>query len=159
MGLTNVGSECKSREEPQLNKVNMPLSKCPNADCSNNAKRDCLNNLCGLCCKRSGLWCDVHVNLFPTRYQTVRAYDLVKPRVNFSTKEDLDSFMEAKEDANAVCFGQDLSVTDNDVIRVIDLCKNLLLLELGMRVFTYYRTIIISTFHTNVVWCTIALFQ
>ena len=133
MGLRNITNECNCREEPNVNKVNnVPQSKCPSPDCSNNAKRDCVNGLCGRCCKRSGLWCDVHVNLFPTRYQTVRAHDLVKPRVNLATKQDLDSFLETKEDARAVCFGRDFSVTDDDVIKVLDLCKDIQLLELGM---------------------------
>ena len=133
MGLRNIANECNCREDPNVIKVNnVPQSKCPSSDCSNNSKRDCVNGLCGRCCKRSGLWCDVHVNLFPTRYQTVRAHDLVKPRVNLAAKEDLDCFLETKEDARAVCFGPDFSVTDDDVIKVLDLCKNILLLELGI---------------------------
>jgi LRP1 type putative zinc finger protein len=133
MGLRNIANECNCREDPNVIKVNnVPQSKCPSSDCSNNSKRDCVNGLCGRCCKRSGLWCDVHVNLFPTRYQTVRAHDLVKPRVNLAAKEDLDCFLETKEDARAVCFGPGFSVTDDDVIKVLDLCKNILLLELGI---------------------------
>lgn len=140
-------NQCSCLEEPNLNKVNnVPTSKCPSADCCNNAKRDCVNGLCGRCCKRSGLWCDVHVNLFPTRYQTVRAHDLVKPRVNLSAKEDLDSFLETKEDARAVCFGHDFSVTDDDVIKVLELCKNILLLELGMLSYIHIYNAMITSY-------------
>lgn len=132
MGLKNIANECNCLEEPNNNKVgNVPKTKCPSGDCSNNAKRDCVNGLCGRCCKRSGLWCDVHVDLFPTRYQTVRAHDLVKPNMNLSAKKDLDRFLEAKEEARAVVFGHDFPVTDDAVMKVLDLCQNILLLELG----------------------------
>lgn len=131
MGIKNAADICNWSDVLSNGCNKVPNTKCSGSDCNNMAKHDCLNSLCGRCCKQSGLWCDVHVNLFPARYQTVRAHDLVKPRVNLARKEDLDCFLETKEEAQAVCFGSEFSVSDNDVIKVIDLCKRLVVLELG----------------------------
>lgn len=132
-GIKNAAEMCNWVEDVRLNEQQKcpPKTKCPGSGCSNMAKRDCVNILCGRCCKRSGLWCDVHIDLFPTRYQTVRANDLVKPRVHLARKEDLEAFLETKEEAQTVCFGSQFSVTDSDVMKVIDLCKHLVVLELG----------------------------
>lgn len=133
LGIKNAADMCNWFEEVRTDESNCAAlnTKCPGSGCSNMAKRDCVNTLCGRCCKRSGLWCDVHVDLFPTRYQTVRAHDLVKPRVHLARKEDLEGFLETKEEAQTVCFGSQFAVTDSDVIKVIDLCKHLVVLELG----------------------------
>ena len=135
MGIKNAVDFCNHRPEAQPpDTYDQPMTKytkCPGRNCSNMAERNCANNVCGRCCEESGLWCDVHIDLFPTRYQSVRAYDLLKPRVHLAHREDLEGFLETKGEAQAVCFGSQFAVCDDDVMKVIDLCKQIVVLELG----------------------------
>ncbi|XP_074611453.1 uncharacterized protein LOC141865971 [Acropora palmata] len=111
-----------------------PQRRCKGVRCSNQPKRGCYFDMCGRCCKKVGEACTVHEDMsffeppvFHGNYSLMK----IEPRVFLSSKTDLDHLV-GLTPFRSVIFGSDFSVHDEDVIKVVDLCKeSLVVLEVG----------------------------
>ena len=124
------------QQETHTAKVKANQKKCRGEKCSNQAKRDCDNSMCGRCCRKSQEVCSVHEPdagaRAVTSYVTDRGFYHLEPRGYFNTREDMTQFTDSKKQLQGVVFGPDFKIRDDDIIRAVDMWKeDLVVLELG----------------------------
>ncbi|XP_048587895.1 uncharacterized protein LOC5509825 isoform X2 [Nematostella vectensis] len=111
--------------------------KCSGGGCPNQSKRDCDNAMCGKCCRKTGKSCDVHEDFsayVPPEWDSGLGFKFhkVEPSVVFNTEQQFENLTALKKQIKRVEFGPDFSVTDDHVIKVVDLwSEHLVVLQLG----------------------------
>ncbi|XP_068675364.1 uncharacterized protein [Montipora foliosa] len=128
-----ISEDAAGRDKAAQRKL-YPQRKCRGLRCSNQPKRGCDFDMCGRCCKKIAEPCSVHEDFSvfePPVFHGNYSLTKIEPRALFSSKTDLDHLISVTP-FRSVTFGSDFSVHDDDVIKIVDLCKDsLVVLELG----------------------------
>lgn len=93
--------EAKQITEAAKGKQNAQSRKCHGKGCPNQKKKDCDNEMCGRCCRKSGEYCDVHEDAIdvymPPSYESSYKFHKVEPSAHFECRKKFEEFIKAKK--------------------------------------------------------------